>query len=341
MLFNSAYDLKNVNWEYGELQPYAVTWIDSGKKRSTKIDATNGVNPVWNELITIPLPPTSHVESAILFTDIVHAKSAAGMKPLIGSVKLPVKAILDKAARSNGKASFSLILKRPSGRPQGELEIQIEIIDANIIQREPYGQQPRYIPAQPQLQPQPRPQPRPQLQPQYQPRPMNQNPNVQGFVAPGYRVNSNPRPNLIQQPGNGMLMPRPQYRPVVNQQPSVASALCALTLGVTPNQIGRMVRSVERMSIRAFNVPQPVNMGMANNTGMLGNSGTDATYANDPAAAQGYVDATGYDEGSYTMGTTDGVGYDGGAFDGSQFGTDGGLDLGGFDASGLDFGGEA
>jgi C2 domain len=367
LYLNSACELKNVNWRYGNLQPYAVAWIDSGGKCSTKIDVNNGENPVWNEMFTIPLPSTSHPETAILYIDIVHAKALPDMKPLIGSTKMPLRAALD-GARSQWTASFILNLERPSGRPQGILEIQIEVIGFNFInQREQYGQQAPYMPLQPQPQPQPKPRPRPQpqQQTQYQARQLNQYPNVPAPVRPGYRANSpqNLRPPLAQQPGNAMLMPnmRPQYRPIVNQQPSIGDALCTLALGVSPRQVGRMLGSLQRGMQVAFGGAQPANTGMVNNTGLLGNSSNGA-YGNDPSAVQGYDNSAGYD----ATGISDNGGYDGGAYGDGQFGTDGGfgcsgpdlggidnggidtvmfgnggLDLGGFDVSGLDLGGHA
>lgn len=344
LFLNSAYDLKNVNWRYGDLQPYAVAWIDSSGKWCTKIDVYNGENPVWNEMFTIHLPSVSRPETAILHIDIVHAKSAADMKPLIGSAKMPLRAALDGAS-SQGKAYFSLMLERPSGRPQGILEIQIEILDFNFInQTGPYGQQAPYMSPQPQPQPRPQPRPRPQLQPQYQAWQMSQYPNMPASVRPGYAADSpqNLRPFLAQQPGNAMLMPnmRPQCRPVANQvMTSLGNTLCTLAFGVSPRQIGRVLGSFQRMQVGTFRGPQPTQMGMVkNNTGLLGN-GNNGTYCNDPSAAQGYDNAAGYD----ATGTPDNVGYDGSNFGDGQFGTDGGFgcggsDLGGFDNGGLDMG---
>ncbi|KAJ3708763.1 hypothetical protein LUZ61_012468 [Rhynchospora tenuis] len=120
LFLKSASELKNVNRRCGSLQPYAIAWIDSSAKFSTKVDVNNGDNPVWNEKFTIQLPPTSHAETAILYIDIVHAKHAADTKPpLVGSAKLPIRMALNEV-RSKGKAFFSLVLQRPSGRLHGK-----------------------------------------------------------------------------------------------------------------------------------------------------------------------------------------------------------------------------
>ena len=75
---SSARDLKNVNWRHGSLR---VTYIDSGPKRSTENNASNGVNPVWDEKFAIALPSTSDPETAVLYIDILQPNTA-GTKPL-------------------------------------------------------------------------------------------------------------------------------------------------------------------------------------------------------------------------------------------------------------------
>uniref|UniRef100_N1QU87 Uncharacterized protein n=1 Tax=Aegilops tauschii TaxID=37682 RepID=N1QU87_AEGTA len=82
----SARDLKNVNWRNGDLQPYAVLWVDDGPKCSSRVDLDNGESPVWDEKLTVPLPPsTARLEDAVLRIDVVHANAGGGTKPLVGS----------------------------------------------------------------------------------------------------------------------------------------------------------------------------------------------------------------------------------------------------------------
>ncbi|KAJ4820259.1 Calcium-dependent lipid-binding (CaLB domain) family protein [Rhynchospora pubera] len=113
----SGNDLKNVNWRHGIVQAYAIVWIDSSRKFSTKVDLENGVNPDWYEKLSIAVPSTSDPKTATLYIDIVHANTP-GTKPLIGSAKLPLSVILNEA-QAKGKAIFiNLNLERPSGRPR-------------------------------------------------------------------------------------------------------------------------------------------------------------------------------------------------------------------------------
>uniref|UniRef100_A0A0D9XH34 C2 domain-containing protein n=1 Tax=Leersia perrieri TaxID=77586 RepID=A0A0D9XH34_9ORYZ len=123
---SSARDLKNVNWRNGDLKPYAVLWIDSGAKCSTRVDIDNGENPTWDDKLTVPLPPTSRLDDAVLYLDVVHANAADGVKPLVGSASLPLRDVLADAG-IGGRASRSLRLKRPSGRPQGRAEVRVAV----------------------------------------------------------------------------------------------------------------------------------------------------------------------------------------------------------------------
>ncbi|CAD6265102.1 unnamed protein product [Miscanthus lutarioriparius] len=135
----SASGLKNVNWRNGDLRPYAVLWVDDGPKCSTRVDPDNGEDPVWDEKVVVPVPPASaaRLGDAVLHVDVVHAASGgddaeAVVKPLVGSARLPLRDVLDDAGGVVGgpKVSRTLRLKRPSGRPQGRLEVRVAVREA-------------------------------------------------------------------------------------------------------------------------------------------------------------------------------------------------------------------
>ncbi|KAK8944894.1 hypothetical protein KSP39_PZI008201 [Platanthera zijinensis] len=136
----SAKNLKNVNWRHGDLRPYAVAWIDKSSKSSTKVDIDNDTDPVWDEKITIPLPPNLSLRDATLYVDIVHANADEDIKPLVGSARLPLSEIIDEAG-IGGKIDRTLKLKRPSGRPQGKLDLRLSIKEPQRYY-DPYGQPP-------------------------------------------------------------------------------------------------------------------------------------------------------------------------------------------------------
>ncbi|KAE8733908.1 BAHD acyltransferase DCR-like [Hibiscus syriacus] len=123
--FSSARGLKNVNWRHGPIRPYVVVWVHPKYKCSTRADEEGDTDPTWDETIIIPLPGPID-EDTTLFVDVVHAGSEEGTKPLIGSARLKLREVLDDAGFGESYKR-TLQLKRPSGRPQGKLDIKVLI----------------------------------------------------------------------------------------------------------------------------------------------------------------------------------------------------------------------
>ncbi|KQJ94675.1 protein SRC2 homolog [Brachypodium distachyon] len=127
----SARELKNVNWrDGGDLKPYAVLWLDSdsGAKCSTRVDLDNADRPVWDEKLTLPLSSSGRLDDAVLHIDVVHAAPAGSTPLLIGSARLPLRDVLREAGGiGGGRVSRSLRLHRPSGRPQGRLDVRVAV----------------------------------------------------------------------------------------------------------------------------------------------------------------------------------------------------------------------
>ncbi|XP_047316292.1 protein SRC2-like [Impatiens glandulifera] len=116
----SAKDLKNVNWRHGQTKPYAVVWVDPNNRFSTRVDEEHDTCPFWDHTLTVPL--NAPIDESTLFIDIVHAGAGEGTKPLIGSVRFPLRndVVVDHA-------NLKLDLRRPSGRPQGKIEFRVSI----------------------------------------------------------------------------------------------------------------------------------------------------------------------------------------------------------------------
>ncbi|KAL0452477.1 UNVERIFIED_CONTAM: hypothetical protein Slati_1225800 [Sesamum latifolium] len=66
------------------------------------------------------------IDDSTLYVDVVHANAAEGTKPLIGSAKLALRDIAEDVGLGN-VAERKLDLKRPSGRPQGKLQIKVTV----------------------------------------------------------------------------------------------------------------------------------------------------------------------------------------------------------------------
>ncbi|GMI99629.1 hypothetical protein like AT5G23950 [Hibiscus trionum] len=149
---SSARDLKNVNWRYGPIKPYVVVWVEPSYKCSTRADEKGDTNPTWDETLTIPLHAPID-DDTTLFVDVVHAGSEEDTKPLIGSAKLKLREVLDDAG-FGGVQSRTLQLKRPSGRPQGKVDVKVLIRESCYRAPDPYRAPPYGVPP-----PAPRPPP--------------------------------------------------------------------------------------------------------------------------------------------------------------------------------------
>lgn len=126
----SAKDLKNVNWRHGFNKPYAVIWVDPSRQVSSWV-AKQDICAEWNQTLVIPLD--GPIEEATLRIDIKHAGEI--YKPLIGSVEIPLREVVDVGIGS--RASRELKLKRPSGRLQGKLEIDVAVRQPRLHATEP------------------------------------------------------------------------------------------------------------------------------------------------------------------------------------------------------------
>lgn len=140
----SARDLKNINWKYGTLKPYAVVWIDPKNKSSTKVDPEGDTSPYWDETLVIPF--SSPIEDATLHIDVVHVVDAdEDTKPLIGSARLRLSEVVDDVGLGES-SQRTLQLKRPSGRPQGKVEVKVTVREPRYRTSDSYYAPPYGVP---------------------------------------------------------------------------------------------------------------------------------------------------------------------------------------------------
>ena len=126
---SSAKDLKNVNWRHGSLKPFVSAWVEPNAKSSTKVDRDGDTSPSWNE--TLHIPVLSVVGDSVLYLEIVHDKSDGedDTKPIVGSARLSLSDVVDHVGFCV-EAFRTLELRRPSGRPQGKIEVDISLKDS-------------------------------------------------------------------------------------------------------------------------------------------------------------------------------------------------------------------
>ncbi|KAK7305840.1 hypothetical protein VNO77_43752 [Canavalia gladiata] len=119
----SAKHLKNVNWKNGDLKPYVVFWVDPDRRLATKSDDSGCTSPVWNERFALPLPVPLHDSSLTL--EIFHSKPSDTPKPLVATLRLPLKDLHDLHDSSRLR---KFPLSRPSGRPQGKIHLKLGLL---------------------------------------------------------------------------------------------------------------------------------------------------------------------------------------------------------------------
>ncbi|KAG4920254.1 hypothetical protein JHK86_049067 [Glycine max] len=119
----SAKHLKNVNWKNGNLKPYVVFWVDPERRLATKSDDSGNTSPVWNERFALPLPLPLH--DSFLTLEIFHSKPSDTPKPLVATLRLPLKDLHD-LHDSTRLRKFPL--SRPSGRPHGKIHLKLGLL---------------------------------------------------------------------------------------------------------------------------------------------------------------------------------------------------------------------
>ncbi|XP_047176431.1 tyrosine-protein phosphatase non-receptor type 23-like [Vigna umbellata] len=166
----AAKHLKNVNWKNGDLKPYVVFWVDPERRLATKSDDSGNTSPVWNERFALPLPLPLH--DSFLTLEIFHSKPSDTLKPLVATLRLPLKDLHD-LQDSTRLRKFPL--SRPSGRPHGKIHLKLGLLGRPQFQSLDY------------LNPNPNPNPTPN------PSPNHNNPNFVFYR--GYSHSPSPPPS--------------------------------------------------------------------------------------------------------------------------------------------------
>ncbi|KAB1217771.1 hypothetical protein CJ030_MR3G014819 [Morella rubra] len=137
----SAKHLKNVNWKNGDLKPYAVFWVDSDRRLATKSDDSGSTRPVWNERFTLSL--ALPLQDSVLTLEIFHSKPSETSKPLVGTLRVPLKDLSNNPDDSNRIKTFELV--RPSGRPQGKIRVKLAVRERPLPPDYHIAHQPSYF----------------------------------------------------------------------------------------------------------------------------------------------------------------------------------------------------
>ncbi|CAN4091043.1 unnamed protein product [Withania somnifera] len=132
----SAQDLKPLS---KKMKTYATVWVHPTRKLTTAVDAEGGSNPTWNDKFVF------RVDEEFLRQDTsaVQIEIHCGhwfRDSLVGSVRILVGNLIPPPSRSHrnhhphnlGMRFVALQIRRPSGRPQGILNIGVALLDSTM-----------------------------------------------------------------------------------------------------------------------------------------------------------------------------------------------------------------
>ncbi|XP_044500674.1 uncharacterized protein LOC123221819 [Mangifera indica] len=120
----SAHDLALVS---KNMKTYVTAWVDSDRKLTTRIDQTGLNNPFWDEKFMFRVDDTflTDENSAIM----IEIYAVAWLKDVVvGSVRVLISHLFGSLS-NNSSAFVALQVRRPSGRPQGILNMGITLLD--------------------------------------------------------------------------------------------------------------------------------------------------------------------------------------------------------------------
>ncbi|GER51312.1 calcium-dependent lipid-binding family protein [Striga asiatica] len=110
------------------LRTYAVTWINPTRKIKTRTDETGRANPTWNERLVFRVNNrTLNSETSSMIIEIY----AQGWlrDTVVGSVTVLLSNLVPPSVRTSCRRFVALQIRRPSGRPQGILNMGVSLLD--------------------------------------------------------------------------------------------------------------------------------------------------------------------------------------------------------------------
>ncbi|XP_058745749.1 uncharacterized protein LOC131618570 [Vicia villosa] len=131
----SGQDLASVG---RNMRTYAVAWVHPDRKLSTRVDTQGHTNPTWNDKFVF------RVDDEFLYSDtsaiMIEIYALHWFKDIhVGTVRVLVGNLIPPPARPfhNDRAPLgmrfvALQVRRPSGRPQGILNIGVTVLDSSM-----------------------------------------------------------------------------------------------------------------------------------------------------------------------------------------------------------------
>ncbi|GMH20066.1 hypothetical protein Nepgr_021907 [Nepenthes gracilis] len=129
----SAQDLTKVS---RTMKTYAMTWVHRDRKLTTRVDDKGGANPTWNDKFVF------RVDENFLKSDtsavMIEIYALHWFRDVhVGTVRVLVSNLIPPQIRSPhhhnlGMRFVALQVRRPSGRPQGILNIGVTVLDSTM-----------------------------------------------------------------------------------------------------------------------------------------------------------------------------------------------------------------
>ncbi|XP_059316016.1 uncharacterized protein LOC132066832 [Lycium ferocissimum] len=127
----SAQDLAPVS---KSLRTYALTWINPNRKRSTRIDNEGHNNPTWNDKFSFKVNDEFlYAEDSAVHVEIYTVSWFRDV--LVGTIHVLLNNLINpfvKFQNANGKRFVALQIRKPSGIPQGILNMGVTILESSM-----------------------------------------------------------------------------------------------------------------------------------------------------------------------------------------------------------------
>ncbi|XP_027120887.1 uncharacterized protein [Coffea arabica] len=129
----SAQDLEPVS---KKMKTYATAWVNSSRKLSSRVDSGGHVNPTWNDKFVFRVDEDFLRQDTSAVQIEIHAVHWF-KDTLVGTVRVLVGNLIPSLLRSRhhnhiGMRFVALQVRRPSGRPQGILNIGVTLLDSSM-----------------------------------------------------------------------------------------------------------------------------------------------------------------------------------------------------------------
>ncbi|XP_068664346.1 uncharacterized protein [Aristolochia californica] len=138
----SAQDLHEVG---SRMHTYSVAWVHPGRKLSTRVDPNGHTNPTWNDKFVFRVDDnflrsyTSAIMIEIYCLRLFRDSHVGTVRILLSNL-LPLQTFSTATPRHIPTRFVALQVRRPSGRPQGILNVGVAVLDGSLRSMPLYSQ---------------------------------------------------------------------------------------------------------------------------------------------------------------------------------------------------------